>query len=291
MVAMYLDELKQLKAKRVFVQYPEGLKTKIQDIDEELKKNGFETILCCEPTFGACDVRDFEAKRLGCDAILHIAHTDFGVKSELPVVYWDYFFDADPIPIIEKEFEKIDKFEKIGLFASLQYIPAMNEVKRYLERRGKKVLVAKTQKHEGQVLGCRIDAALKLEADCLLYVGTGRFHPFGVVLAANKPVYSLDLEKGKIIDFEKEKMKYLKKKAWHNEKIKEANIVGITVCWKQGQNRINEAFKLKNELERQGKKVYILAFDTVSKEKIIGMKFDAIINMVCPRMDDEDLLE
>ncbi|MFH8092409.1 MAG: hypothetical protein QXM38_00495, partial [Candidatus Aenigmatarchaeota archaeon] len=59
--------------------------------------------------------------------------------------------------------------------------------------------------------------------------------------------------------------------------------------WKKGQNRINEAFALKNQLEKMGKKVHILAFDAISKEKIIGMKFDLTINMACPRMDDEDL--
>jgi 2-(3-amino-3-carboxypropyl)histidine synthase len=166
----------------------------------------------------------------------------------------------------------------------------MNKVKEYLEKKGKKVLVSKSQKHEGQVLGCRIDAALKLDAECLLFVGTGKFHPLGVALATDKPVLSLDLEKQQIIDFEKEKMKYLKNKAWHQEKIKEANTVAIAVSWKQGQNRISEAFKLKKELESQGKRVYILAFDVISKEKIIGMKFDAVINMACPRMDDEDLL-
>jgi 2-(3-amino-3-carboxypropyl)histidine synthase len=288
---MYIEELKKLKAKRVFVQYPEGLKTKIQEIDEELKRNGFETVLCCEPTFGACDVRDFEAKRLECDAILHVAHTDFGVKSELPVIYWDYFIDVDPLPIIEKEFDKLKQYKSIGLFASVQYIPAMRKVKDYLERNGKKVLVAKSLQHEGQVLGCRIDAALKLDADCLLYVGTGKFHPLGVALAVSKPVLSLDLEQQKIIDLEKEKMKYLKKKAWHDEKIKSASVIGIAVSWKQGQNRIKEAFKLKKQLEEQGKKVHILAFDTISKEKILGMKLDTIINLACPRMDDEDLLE
>ena len=287
---MYLDELKKLKAKRVFVQYPEGLKTRIQEIDEELKKNGFETVLCCEPTFGACDIRDLEAKRLGCDVILHIAHTDFGIKSKLPVVYLDYFINIDPIPIIEREFEKINQYKTIGLFSSLQYIPAMRKVKEYLEKKGKKVLVKKTLKYEGQVLGCRVDAA-KLDADCLLYVGTGKFHPLGVALTVDKPVLSLDLERQRIIDLEKEKMKYLKKKAWHDEKIKSANVVGIAVSWKHGQNRIKEAFRLKKQLEEQGKKVHILAFDAISKEKIVGMKLDAIINMACPRMDDEDLLE
>ncbi|MCX8178439.1 MAG: diphthamide biosynthesis enzyme Dph2 [Candidatus Aenigmarchaeota archaeon] len=287
-----LDQLKKLKARRVFIQYPEGLKTKIQEISSELEKNGYQTVLCCEPTFGACDVRDFEAKRLKCDTVVHIAHTDFGVKSELPVIYLDYVFDIDPIPIIEKEYEKLSNYKNICVFTSLQYVESMKRVVDYLKKRSKQVFVGKTQKYEGQVLGCRVDAALKFasKVDCFLYVGTGRFHPMGVCLATEKPVYSLDLEKQKIIDFQKEKMIYLKKKAWRDQELKDANVVGIAVSWKRGQNRIDEAFALKEKLEKQGKKVYILAFDTASKSKTIGMKFDILINMLCPRMDDEDLL-
>lgn len=288
----YIKELKSLKAKRIFVQYPEGLKTKIQEISNKLELEGFEVILCCEPTFGACDVRDFEAKRLGCNTILHIAHTNFGVKSELPVVYWDYFFEIDPLPILKKEYNKLDKYKKIGLFTSLQYVSVMKKVERFLKHTGKKVYTYKSQKYEGQILGCRIHAAtaLSTKVDCLLYVGAGKFHPLGVALASSLPVFSLDLEKKQIIDFQKEKLIYLKKKAWRDEELKNARTVGITVSWKQGQNKIEEAFRLKKKLEKEGKNVQILAFDTVSKEKIIGMKFDIIINMVCPRMDDEDLL-
>ena len=102
-----IDKLKKLNVKKVFVQFPEGLKLKIQEIAKELEKEGFKVILCLEKTYGACDLRDEEAKRLKCDAILHIGHSNFGVKSELPVIYWDYFFDINPLPILEKEFEKI----------------------------------------------------------------------------------------------------------------------------------------------------------------------------------------
>ena len=287
-----VQELKKLKAKRIFVQYPEGLKTKIQDIAKQMEKDGFELVLNCEPVFGACDVRDFEAKRLGCQAILHIAHSDFGVKSELPVVYWDYFLDVDPIPALKKNFEKIKNFKNIGLFASIQYIPALKMVKNFLEKNGKKAYVYKSQKHEGQVLGCRVYAGKAIEdkVDCFLYVGSGKFHPLGLALVTEKPVFSLDVEKNDIVSLDPEKKKYLKKRAWHDYKLKEAMIVGITVSWKQGQNRIEEAMRMKQRLEKEGKEVHILAFDTVAKSKTTGMKFDIILNLVCPRMDDEDLL-
>lgn len=57
-----VKKLKKMKAKRVFIQFPEGLKLSIQNISEDLEKEGFETVLCLEKTYGACDVRDDEAK-------------------------------------------------------------------------------------------------------------------------------------------------------------------------------------------------------------------------------------
>ena len=63
-------------ARWVFVQAPEGLKTSLLGIGVELRKAGIEAVLSCEPCFGACDLRDIEAKRIGCDLLLHIGHAD-----------------------------------------------------------------------------------------------------------------------------------------------------------------------------------------------------------------------
>ena len=85
-------------------------------------------------------------------------------------------------------------------------------------------------------------------------------------------------------------MKYLKKKAWHENQLKEAKNVGILVSWKKGQNRIDEARKLKKELEEEDKEVTILAFDRVTEGKMEGLKFDVLVNMICPRFDDIDVV-
>lgn len=285
-----INKLKKLKAERIFVQYPEGLKLKIQEISKYLKKEGFEALICCEPSYGACDLRDDEAERLGCDAILHIGHSDFGLKSKIPIIYWDYFLDVDPLPTLKKEIEKLEGFEKMGFVTSLQFVPAMNKVKDYLEKEGKKVYVHKTLKYPGQVLGCCVYSAQAIEdkVDCFLYVGAGVFHPLSVSIKVNKPVFSLDLEKKEIYSLEKQKMKYLKKKAWHDSELEDAKTVGIIVSWKKGQNRIDEAMKLKKELEKKGKEVSILAFDRITKEKLEGLKFDCLVNMACPRIRLEE---
>jgi 2-(3-amino-3-carboxypropyl)histidine synthase len=283
-----IKKLKEIKATKIFVQYPEGIKLKITDISKTLEKEKFEVILCMEPCYGSCDLKDYEAKLMSCDVILHIGHSDFGLGSEVPVVYWDYEIDVDPIPILKKEFHKLDPYKKIGLLTSLQFVKAMNKVKDYLEENSKEVFVHKTLKHPGQILGCCVHSAEAIQdrVDAFLYVGAGKFHPLGVAIKVDNPVLSLDLERNEIISLEDEKMKYHKKKAWHDSQLEDAKTVGILVSWKKGQNRIDEARKLKKELEEKKKEVTILAFDRVTKDKLEGLKFDILVNMICPRFDD-----
>ena len=284
-----VDTLKRMGVKRIFIQYPEGLQLRIQEMIRELEKNEFDVILCLEPTYGACDIRDTEAEALGCDVILHIGHTDLGLKSEIPVVYWGYFIVVNPLPILEKEIKKLEKFKKIGLVTTVQFIKAMKKVQEYLKERGKEVFLHKSLKYPGQILGCNVEAAEAIEdmIDCFLYVGAGKFHPLGVALKVKKPVFSLDLEKKEIYDLKNEKFKWLKKEAWHEAKLKDAKKVGIIISWKKGQNKIREAMRLKKRLEEKGKEVYILAFDRVLKEKIEGLKLDCLVNLACPRLDEE----
>jgi 2-(3-amino-3-carboxypropyl)histidine synthase len=47
--------------------------------------------------------------------------------------------------------------------------------------------------------------------------------------------------------------------------------------------------KVKKQLEKQGKKVYVLSFDEFSGDKIEGLKLDMLINLACPRIGTDDL--
>ncbi len=286
-----------MKAKRVFIQFPEGLKNeKILEISREIEKEGIITLLSIEPTFGACDVRDTEAKRLQCNAILHVAHVDFGVVSELPVVYWEYFLDSDPIPILEKEFDKLNGYKKIGLVGSLQYINKIPEIKKYLEKRGKKVFIAEVEgvKYPGQILGCRLKSGKEIEdkVDVFLCVSAAKFYGLGLILNTDKPMLTLDVERKEITDIEHEKKRIQKIIAWNKSAFKDAKRVGILVSFKKGQLVL--PYSIKNYLEKKLKKeAYILAGDEITQEKIMGLKLDFIINTLCPRVgtDDTDRFE
>ena len=279
-------ELKKLKTKRIFIQFPEGLKLRIQDISQQLEKHEFETMMCLEPTYGACDVRDDEAKRFKCDVILHIAHQDYGVKSSLPVVYWDYFLEADAVPILEKEFAKLKNYNNIGLVTSVQFVKTLPAVSEFLEKNEKKVFVHKSLQYAGQMLGCRIGSGLAVEknVDVFLCISAGKFYGIGLSLFTKKPVMNLDLETQSIYSLDAQTKKIQKVIAWNKQALKDAKNVGLLVSWKKGQ-MFGNPFRIKNNLEKQGKKVFILAFDEIGTSKIEGLKLDFLINFACPRIE------
>lgn len=286
-----IRKLKALNAKKVFVQFPEGLKLRIQEMTKELEKNGFEIYLCLESTWGACDIREDEARRLKCDAILHVAHSDFGVKSEIPVVYYDYFLNGNPAPILEKEYHKLENYQKLGLVTSLQFIPAAKKVKEFLESKGKKVFMTKSplEKYEGQMLGCRTGAgkALESKVDAFLCVSAGKFYGLGLAIDTQKPLLNLDLEKCEIYSIDDIKNKVQKITAWNKEVLKEARRVGFLISWKRGQMFGNPS-ALKKKLEKNGKEVYMLAMDELSPQKLEGLKLDILVSFACPRISTDD---
>jgi len=285
-----IDKLKKEKIKRVFVHFPEGLKLKIQEIALELEEKELEPVLCLERSYGACDVREYEASLLKCDGILHIGHSNYGVKAKLPVVYWDYFLEADPVPVLEKEFEKIQKYKNIGLVTSLQFVKTLPIVGQWLQKKGIQAYVAKSQQYPGQMLGCRVGAGKKIEqkVDVFLCISAGKFYGLGLALETEKPILNLDLEKQTIHEIESQKKKIQKIVAWNKQLLKEATRIGLLISWKKGQ-MFGKPFEDKKKLEDLGKKVYILAFDELSNDKLEGLNLDLLISYACPRIATDDL--
>ncbi len=285
-------KLKELGVKRVLIQFPEGLKLRIQDIVKEVEKNGIEAFISLEPTYGACDIREDEGKRLGCQAILHIGHSFFGVNSELPVIYVDYFLNGNPIPILKKELLKIEHYKKIGLVTSVQFVKLLPKVRKFLETKGKQIFIGKSplEKFEGQMLGCRTGAgkALESKVDAFLCITAGKFYGLGLALDTDKPILNLDLETREINSLDEIKKRIQKIVAWNKSLLKDAKRVGFLISWKRGQ-RFGNPSKLKEKLEKEGKEVYMLAMDEVSQHKLEGLKLDILINFSCPRLGTDDL--
>ena len=274
-----LEMLKGKKAKKILIQVPEGLKGSVFELIRFLEKNGIEVLLSIEPCFGACDLRDKEAKMMGCDILLHIGHRDLGLKTEVPVLYYEYFMDFDFVPLLKKWIKGL-KFKKLCLITTMQFVKNLERVKGFLEENGFEVYAG------GDVLGCDVSNAKRFEnlVDAYLFIGSGRFHPLGLQEKTEKPVLFLDIERGTLENLLKDKKKLEIKRVMRIQKARGFRNFGVVVSTKAGQFHLESAEKIKHILERKGKSAYILVCDQLTPDKLSGLNIDVIVNTACPRI-------
>ncbi len=275
---------------KILLQVPEGLKSKALLISQELEKAGNEVLVSCEPCYGACDLRDSEAKRLGCEKIIHYGHSMF-VESDIPVEYVEIKSERNVL-IPENEIKKLEQFKRIGLVSALQFVDSLQRIKKQLERAGKEVFIGSSGNkslYPGQVLGCNAGAAKAVESrvDCFFYIGSGKFHPLGVALASKKSVLAFDTERNKIEKIETEK--FLKQRLATIEMARGAKSFGILVSSKPGQMNLKAAEEAKRKAEKTGMTAHILVMDEIKPEKVDYVEgIEAYINTACPRIGIED---
>ena len=75
----------------LFLQCPEGLKTRLVAIAQELEKKAkVQVIATIDPVFGACDLAVDELKKFDADLIVHVGHNEFfkfGKAIYVPLYY------------------------------------------------------------------------------------------------------------------------------------------------------------------------------------------------------------
>lgn len=179
----------------------------------------------------------------------------------------------------------------IGLATTVQFIEYIDEIKRFLESKGKMIFVDKIrQKYGGQLLGCDVSGADKIKDDveAFLYIGTGTFHPLGIALNIEKDVFCYDpinaaMSKISRAEFEK----YSRKIKAAYMKFLEAEEIGILVSLKPGQNNFKKAIELKNQLK--DKNCYIFTFDALDFNQIENFPFiECWVNTACSRILDDN---
>lgn len=72
-----VKEIKKIKAKRVCIQLPDGLKPMAKKIADELTaKTDAEILIWAGSCYGACDV-PLDVKRLGVDLLIQWGHSEW----------------------------------------------------------------------------------------------------------------------------------------------------------------------------------------------------------------------
>jgi len=297
-----VNEIKNRGAKRVLLQFPEGLKPFSLQVVEQLKEKlpNIEFLISTEPSWGACDIAEDEATTLKVDLIIHYGHTPYTwYYPKFPTVFIEVrsnlYISDQQVANLKSLLEEKYKARRVSITSTIQHVHLIKQLATKLE--GFDVVVGKPSSpfmYDGQILGCDYKSALNVEADVYLNISGGLFHALGVGLATGKPVIKVDPYTGRNEDLTSEVYKILKVRYGKIMKALDAKTWVIIQGVKTGQNRPLMVKYLEKKLKERGYKVFVITNRSLSKDTLRNIDNDEVDTFVvtsCPRLPIDDLYD
>jgi len=274
-----IERLKKRGARRITLQFPEGLKRRSAEMVAALKEAGFEVVVSGDPCYGACDLA---LETLGSsDVLVHFGHAPVDEQPQVIFEPWAVAFDVTVL----KNALPFLRGTPIGLVTTVQHVGLIPAMITYLQSRGISCTVGEGSRRTpfpGQVLGCSFAAARASGADEILFVGTGLFHPTGIAIATRARVIALDPLSGTAQEVRGDTL--MRRRFAVMEKARGARTVGIIVCTKSGQKRE----KLAERLVRLSNNAVIVTMREVTPDELLNLGFACYVNTACPRLAYDD---
>ncbi len=287
------QEITRLGAKRVLLQLPEGLKPEGPRLAKLVEKAGALAVVSADPCYGACDLAVSEAESLGADLIVHFGHARLLKHEKVPTLYLEARATWPVEAAVVSAVPLLSSFSRVGLATTVQHVQTLDGVRELLVRAGKTVEVGDTGRlpYPGQVIGCDFSnvKSVAADVDAFLFVGGGKFHALGVALATLKPTVVADPYGGCAYSVSEEVQKIIKQRYASVEEAGHAKNFGILISLKPGQNRLDDALKVKASLEKLGKAACLFAVREVVPDVLAEFpSVDAYVNTACPRISLDD---
>jgi len=286
------QEIAKLGAKRVMLQMPEGLKPEGPHLAKIIQKTGALPIISADPCYGACDLATAEAESLGIDLIVHFGHSKLVKHEQIPTVYVEARATVAVAEVLEKAVPLLSKYGKIGLATTVQHVQTLDEARELLVRAGKTVVVGDAGRvnYSGQVIGCDYSNVRSVASgvEAFLFIGGGRFHALGIALSTSKPTIIADPYENRAYSIDEEAQTVLKQRWACIEEAGRAKTFGVLIGLKLGQKRLDEALKIKEIAEKNGKAAFLFAVREILPEVLMEFpSVDAYVNTACPRISLE----
>jgi len=274
-------------AEVVGLQFPEGLKRRAAAVTDDLRirlPEDVTVVTSGQPCYGACDLDTYLMRR--ADVFVHFGHSP--MKDSEKIIYVPLFSNVEVTPIMEEALDDLAAPEAdpdVGLVTTAQHMNRFGEMRSWLEERGYSVHTRRGDErltHEGQVLGCNY-ASADVDADQVLYVGGGKFHPLGLAMEhPEKRVLIADPVNNTVSIADPEKFMKQRYAAVHSAM--DAETWGVVYCTKIGQGRWDQAETIVAENDD----AYIVTMDEVTPDRLTNFGFDAYVNTGCPRITTDD---
>jgi 2-(3-amino-3-carboxypropyl)histidine synthase len=272
-------ELTRRGAKKVALQFPEGLKRRAAEYAAALRAAGFDVVVSGDPCYGACDLA-LDTLAFS-DVLVHIGHAPVDRRHDVIFEPFPVNFDVavlkNALPLLSGK--------TVCLVTTVQHAHMVPAMEGFFQAHGIVTRVAAGSTRTplpGQVLGCSFAAAKVPGTGEILVVGTGLFHAIGIAIATRKRVIALDPLTGTAQDVNGDAL--LRRRFAVMEKARGAKTVGIILSSKSGQQRA----ALAERLAALSPIATIVTMREVNPDELLNLGFDCYVNTACPRLAYDD---
>lgn len=277
--------------KNVALQMPEGLLIYaciIADILEQFC--GVSTVVMGDVTYGACCVDDFSAVALGCDFLVHYAHSCLvpidSVK--IKVLYVFVTIEVDNSHVVASFKRNFDAGTRMAMVGTIQFNPTIHQLKeRLAEEAG--IITAAPQimpLSKGEVLGCTSARISSDDYDCIMYIGDGRFHLESAMIHNPEiPAYRYDPYSRKLTReyFDQAEMVQVRTKAIATAK--RGTRIGLILGTLGRQGNTATLDMLEERLNKAGYETVVVLLSEIFPAKLALFDgIDAWVQVACPRL-------
>jgi len=279
--------------RRIVLQVPAGLVRDAHELAARLREEvGAPVDVAARACFGACDPpsRD-EAPR--ADLAIVLGHAP--IPNALPERATFFVEMRSPVgsaPTLAETVRAGGVPRRLGLVASVQHLDLVDPLAEELRARDYDVRIGRGDRrlaYPAQALGCNYTGAEATRADveAFLFLGSGRFHPIGLALAVDRPVWSIDPFRGELeppID----RGSLVRGRQLLVASARDARRWGVLVSTFVGQMRMPSALALQERARARGLDAEILLADRIDPRDLEGRAFDAYVSTACPRIAIDD---
>ncbi|KAL8783408.1 MAG: hypothetical protein Q9213_004667 [Squamulea squamosa] len=286
-----IHRIRSSDSKKIALQFPEGLllfATTISDIITSFCP-GTETLIMGDVTYGACCIDDFTARALGCDMLVHYAHSCLipvdVTKIKTLYVFVDIRIDTSHlIATLERNFQS---GKTIAMVGTIQFNATLHNVRPVLEEAGFKVIIPQIAPlSKGEILGCTSPRLPSDAADLILYLGDGRFHlESAMIHNPSLPAYRYDPYSRKLTreTYDHQDMHDLRRQAI--QQAKKATKWGLILGSLGRQGNPHTMTMIEDRLNERGIPFINILLSEIFPGKLAAMKdVDCWVQIACPRL-------
>lgn len=281
--------IKELKAKRVALQMPEGLLMFALVISDIIEKfTGADTVIMGDVTYGACCIDDFTAKALGADLLVHYGHScliPIDQTEGIKVLYIFVDIKIDALHFIESIKKNFDQTKQLAFVSTIQFLSTVHSASKELRDAGYSITVPQSKPlSPGEVLGC---TAPRIPANhSIIYLGDGRFHLEAAMIAnPSLEAFKYDPYEKKFTQefYDHKQMRLNRKKAIDASRNAKKFGLILGTLGRQGSTTVMQ--HLRDRIKFHGKNSSIILLSEIFPTKLELFKdVDAFVQVACPRL-------